>query len=174
MPADATPSDGPPRGAARPARIRPATVLDAEAVAAVELAAWRETYGDRVPDQIYAERARTGAQRWHDSLADPDGPMTWLAHRDGTPVGLARAEAPGAGHVRPLELALLHVLAVERRRGTGARLAELAIGDAPCFVWVAEADEESQAFYLELGFEPDGERRDTLPGGRLPEVRMVR
>lgn len=155
------------------ARIRPATVLDAPAVA-VLLQAWRETYGDQVPEAVYAERAENGLARWQHALADPDRPTTWLAQRDGEAVGIAQAVAVGAGHVRPLELRLLYVLAREQGRRTGTHLLELAVGDAPCQLWVAEGNVRAQEFYRRHGFELDGERRAVEAHGALSEVRMLR
>jgi GNAT superfamily N-acetyltransferase len=156
------------------ARIRPATVLDAAALAAVHLQGWRETYGAKIPEDVYADRAAHGADAWADALSDPDAPTTWIAHRDGEAVGLARAEAPGAGHVRPLELRLLYVLAAEQGRGTGHNLVRLAIGDAPCFLWVEEGNVPARDFYRGLGFELDGASRRTAAHGHLTELRMVR
>jgi ribosomal protein S18 acetylase RimI-like enzyme len=156
------------------ARIRPATVLDAPRIAAVHLRCWHETYGDQVPDEVYAERAANGRAEWERALSDPDGPTTWLAQRDGEAVGFAQAVAPGAGHVRPLELRLLYVVADEQGRRTGTNLMQLAIGDAPCQLWVAESNAYAQGFYRHHGFELDGERREVAAGGALAEVRMVR
>ncbi|MPV38139.1 GNAT family N-acetyltransferase [Georgenia subflava] len=156
------------------ARIRPATVLDAAALAAVHLQGWRETYGAKIPEAVYVDRAEHGTAVWEEMLSDPDAPTTWVAHRDGEPVGLARAEAPGAGNVRPLELRLLYVLAAEQGHGTGHNLVQLAIGDAPCFLWVEEGNVRAQDFYRDLGFELDGATRQTAAQGHLTELRMVR
>ena len=156
------------------ARIRPANVLDAPALAAVHLRCWHETYGDKVPDDVYAERAANGPAEWERALSDPDGPTTWLAQRDGEAVGFAQAVAPGAGHVRPLELRLLYVVAAEQGRRTGTHLLLLAIGDAPCQLWVEEGNSRAQGFYRHHGFEPDGERRAVAARGALTEVRMLR
>ncbi|WP_127131695.1 GNAT family N-acetyltransferase [Georgenia sp. SYP-B2076] len=156
------------------ARIRPATVLDAAAIAGVHLQGWRETYGDRIPEGVYAERAATGGPDWERQLAEPGSSVTWVAQRDGETVGFATAVATGPGHVRPLELRLLYVLAAEQGRRTGLHLLQLAIGDAPCFLWVAESNARAQEFYGRQGFVADGERRHVAAGGLLPEIRMVR
>jgi ribosomal protein S18 acetylase RimI-like enzyme len=156
------------------ARIRPATALDAAAIAAVHLRCWHETYGSEVPDEVYAERAANGAAEWERALSDPDGPTTWLAHREGEAVGFAQAVAPGAGSIRPLELRLLYVVADEHGRRTGTHLLQLAVGDAPCQLWVAEGNTRAQGFYRHHGFELDGERRAVAARGALAEVRMLR
>jgi ribosomal protein S18 acetylase RimI-like enzyme len=156
------------------ARIRPANVLDAPAVAAVHLRCWRETYGEKIPEDVYAEREAAGPGEWERLLSDPDGPTVWLAHRDGEAVGFAMAVAPGAGHVRPLELRLLYVVAQEQGRRTGTHLLQLAVGDAPCQLWVEEGNTSAQGFYRHHGFELDGERRTVAAHGSLTEVRMLR
>jgi GNAT superfamily N-acetyltransferase len=156
------------------ARIRPATVLDADALAAVHLQGWRETYGDLVPAEVYADRAAREPGEWRTVLTDPGPSHTWVAERDGAVVGLATAESAGPGQVRPLELRLLYVLAAEQGRRTGYHLFTLAVGDAPCFLWVAEANARAQAFYRRQGFAADGTRREAAAHGHLPEIRMVR
>jgi len=156
------------------ARIRPANVLDASTIAAVHLRCWHETYGEKVPGEVYAQRESEGPGEWEQLLSDPDGPTVWLAQRDGRAVGVALAVTHGAGHVRPLELRLLHVVAEEHGRRTGTHLLQLAIGDAPCQLWVEEGNTRAQGFYRHHGFELDGERRTWAAGGALTEVRMLR
>lgn len=156
------------------ARIRPASVLDAAALARVHQRGWRETYGDRVPEAVYAERDETLEGQWAARLADPGDTHTWIAERDGEAVGLASARATGPGQVRPLELTLLYVLAAEQGRRTGLHLLRLAVGDAPCFLWVVDGNDRAVDFYRRQGFELDGARREQAAHGLLPELRMVR
>ncbi|MFH5824065.1 GNAT family N-acetyltransferase [Georgenia sp. AZ-5] len=156
------------------ARIRPATVPDAPAIARVHLQCWRETYGDLVPADVYADREAGGAQAWEELLAEPGSNMTWVAERDGELVGFAMAAAEGPAAVRPLQLRFLFVLAAEQGRRTGSHLVELAVGDAPCFLWVVESNTRAQGFYRHQGFEADGARQAVAADGHLPEIRMVR
>ena len=156
------------------ARIRPATFLDAPDIARVHLQCWRETYADLIPAETYAEREATEPLAWETQLAEPGATMTWVALRDGETVGFATAAAAGPHQVRPLELRLLYVLAAEQGRRTGYHLLELAVGDAPCFLWVAETNTRAQAFYARQGFAVDGDRRVVTAGESLPEIRMVR
>ncbi|KAE8763078.1 GNAT family N-acetyltransferase [Georgenia thermotolerans] len=156
------------------ARIRPATVLDAPAIARAHLQAWRETYGELVPAGVYAQREAEGPGRWEAMLADPGATMTWVAQRDDEVVGFATALAAGPAGVRPLQLSRLYVLAAEQGRRTGTHLLELAIGDAPCFLWVAEGNTRAQGFYRSHGFEADGAREPVAAGGHLLAIRMVR
>jgi len=154
------------------ARIRPATVLDAHAVADVHLTCWRETFGDRITADVYAEREANAPGEWQAELAEPARSATWVADREGTVVGFAHAVATGAKEVRPLELRHLFVPVAEQGRRTGTHLLELAIGDAPCQLWVVEDNEQAIGFYRRHSFELDGADREGVGG--LPEVRMVR
>ncbi len=120
----------------RPARIRVATVLDAAAVAAL-------TAGD--------------AASWERRLAEPGASTTWVADRDGTVVGVAVATAAGPGGVRSLEVETFHVAAGETD-DTREHLLELAVGDMPCLVWVAETDQDARDLLARHGFAPDGRR----------------
>ncbi|TRW43358.1 GNAT family N-acetyltransferase [Georgenia yuyongxinii] len=156
------------------ARIRPATALDADAIARAHGHARRETYGDRIPEDVYVDREGRAAGEWEQVLADPGATTTWVAVRDQEVVGFASVEATGPREVRPLQLRLLYVLAAEQGRRTGTHLMELAVGDAPCFLWVAETNTRAQEFYRLHGFVVDGARQ-TEPGmGDIPEIRMVR
>ena len=154
------------------ARVRPATVLDAGPLAEAHRAVWWETYGDVGPEVAHAEPAESAREWWEAALSDPDGATTWLAARDGAVVGLARATAPGAGHVRPLELQLLYVLATEQGRRTGTHLLQMAVGDAPCALWVAADGVRAQGFFRHHGFELDGTREQRWGG--LTVARMLR
>ncbi|WP_159619488.1 GNAT family N-acetyltransferase [Ruania rhizosphaerae] len=156
------------------ARIRIAHAGDAAALHQVHCATWREAYADLVPPEVLDERERTGLTRWEQVLTDDAGMTVWLAHRDGRPVGLARAEAAGVHQVRSLQLSELYVLAGEYGRGTGAHLLELAVGDAPCMLWVARDNARAVAFYRKHGFEADGAEQQVEPWGALPIIRMVR
>ncbi|UNX56426.1 GNAT family N-acetyltransferase [Georgenia sp. TF02-10] len=156
------------------ARIRPATVVDADAIADVHLRCWHETYGEAVPPEVYADRAARRPQQWQDLLADPGPTQTWVAVRGQEIVGFATAAAAGPGQVRPLQFQLLYVLAAEQGRGTGTHLLELAVGDAPCFLWVAETNTHAQRFYARHGFAPDGARQAGPAGWEVTEIRMVR
>lgn len=144
-----------------PARIRPATVLDAAGLARV---------------------AGGTAAGWEERLAEPGARATWVAGRAGEVVGVAVASAAGAGAVRSLELEVLRLAGTETDPGTREHLLELAVGDAPCLVWVPTADADAQAFYARHGFAADGARRGD--GGAVTgaadgavtgaEIRMVR
>ena len=55
----------------------------------------------------------------------------------------------------------------------GPRLLEAAIGDAPAYLWVFEANDRARGFYARQGFEPDGSSKPE-PSFQEPEVRLRR
>lgn len=156
------------------ARIRPAHAGDAEAVHELHCDTWQEAYAELVPDAVLDHQRRHGLSAWQTRLADPTGDAVWLAHRDGVAVGFASASAAGTEEVRSLQLRALYVRAGEYGRGTGANLLQLAVGDAPCYLWVAAENPRAVAFYRKHGFELDGTERRVQRWGDLLTVRMVR
>lgn len=153
------------------AKIRPATPLDAEALAELHARVWRATYAGAVDDAWLEERLARYPRMWEETLADPEGATTWLAHRDGRAVGFARAQAVGAGQVRPLELEAIYLDVDEQGAGTADNLMLMTLGDAPAQLWVWSGQDRARAFYRRHGFVDDG---GTGTFGPLPTVRMVR
>lgn len=153
------------------AKIRPATVLDAPAVAELHARVWRETYAAAVEEAWLEERLARYPQMWEDALAEPEAAPLWLAHREGRAVGFARAAAVGGGEVRALRLESIYVEADDQGSGTADNLMQMTLGDAPAFLWVWSGQERARAFYRRHGFVEDG-ATDTF--GPLPTVRMVR
>ncbi len=156
--------------------IRSARLEDADALAAAHVRAWRETYTDEVPERVYAEMDREGAEHWARRLDDPQGSTTWLAveRESGQVAGFALAEAPGPGDLRPLRLGALYVLTGWQGQGTGQALLQYALGDAPAYLWVAEHNLRAQAFYQRNGFDLDGARHADPRWGGIVDLRMVR
>ncbi|WP_300078202.1 GNAT family N-acetyltransferase [Propioniciclava sp.] len=159
-------------------RIRPATVLDLEAALAMKDAAWRETYGGLVPDEVLAgldARRPAAVQRWEQRLLD--GAYLWLALDGDDVVGVASA---GPRHDDDdvdvlLELQMLYLL--DRVKGTGLAqvLLTTTLGDVDAYLWVLAGNERAIAFYRKQGFEPDGATKSVagMPG-EVRELRMVR
>ena len=134
----------------------------------------KPVYRPALSKDLWLKDDETLEGQWAARLADPGDTHTWIAERDGEAVGLASARATGPGQVRPLELTLLYVLAAEQGRRTGLHLLRLAVGDAPCFLWVVDGNDRAVDFYRRQGFELDGARREQAAHGLLPELRMVR
>lgn len=135
------------------ALIRPAHGGDVDAIHEVHLACWQEAYAEHLPQWVFERRQQQGRAQWEETLQEPSG--VWIAHRDGTAVGFAHASSAGAGAERALELSKLYVRASEYGAGTAGNLLHVAIGDAPCQVWVAHYNTRAQRFYEKMGFHID-------------------
>ncbi|WP_147917883.1 GNAT family N-acetyltransferase [Ruania zhangjianzhongii] len=156
------------------ARIRPAHAGDADALHELHCDTWREAYAELVPDEVFSHQREHGLSEWQARLSDPTGDAVWLAHRDGAAVGFASATATGTQEVRALRLWGLYVRATEYGLGTAANLLQLAVGDAPCYLWVAAGNPRAVAFYRKHGFDLDGTEQQVQRWGDLRTVRMVR
>ncbi|CAI9408633.1 GNAT family N-acetyltransferase [Aestuariimicrobium sp. T2.26MG-19.2B] len=124
---------------------------------------------DRVASQWLGE-AQRGGYYWGvvDSRVPADQGVVW--------VGVAHARAAcEEGAPAPLELAVLHLLEVARGSGIADRLLQMAIGDAPAYLWLPVDNPRVAAFLGRHGFRPDGVTR---PAGGVPvggcETRLVR
>jgi GNAT superfamily N-acetyltransferase len=156
--------------------IRRGEPEDAAAGAALHIACWREAYADIVAPDVLAARTDDLAERterWRALLTD--GPPRWLAvGDDGELIGFSMA-GPGRDDDIDLDLELfaIYVRATHYGTGVAGRLLEAAIGDAPAYLWVFEANGRARAFYERHGFTPDGARKPE-PSFLEPEIRMVR
>ncbi|MEI7600541.1 MAG: GNAT family N-acetyltransferase [Aestuariivirga sp.] len=112
------------------ASCRVPTVADAEAIARLHVAGWREAYAGIVPSTILdnvdvADRIA----RWQDYLAG-DG-VTFLAEEEGAAAGFIRAGALSEPMVAGADghIFALYVLRRHHRRGIGRRLLGLVAGE---------------------------------------------
>lgn len=163
-------------------RIRQAAIEDLPALAAMKAQAWRQTYdlpasflnrlaasSDRTAEH-WAAQARQGTYFW--GVVDTQAPETdqpaW--------VGIAQA-CPARDHEAPesLELAMMYLLDEAKGSGIADRLLQMAVGDAPAYLWVLEGNGRAIRFYARHGFEADGVRRP-LPNEftEVWEQRLVR
>lgn len=159
-----------------PIRYRPATPADAEALARLHVASWREAYAGIVPREVL-DSVDMGERiaRWREHLAT-DG-VTILAEAGGAAAGFIRAGAPpepvvdGAdGHIFALYVRRRH-----HRRGIGrALLARAAAqwrarGGRALSVGVLTENAPAVAFYRAMG--ADFVRAETYrwDGHALPE-----
>jgi GNAT superfamily N-acetyltransferase len=156
--------------------IRPAGIDDAAAGAALHIACWREAYAPFTDPAVLArltDDLEERTERWRSHIAD--GPPRWLAVTDdGELVGFSTA-GPGRDDDIDLDLELyaIYVRASQYGTGVGHRLLQAAIGDAPAYLWVFEANVRARGFYGRQGFEPDGARK-LEPAFQEPEVRLRR
>lgn len=155
--------------------IRPAGPDDAAAGAALHIACWREAYAPFTDPEDLArltDDLEERTERWRSYISA--GPP-WLAVADdGELVGFAAAGSGRDDDIDlDLELYAIYVRASQYGAGVGHRLFRMAIGDAPAYLWVLEANARARGFYRRQGFEPDGARR-IEPEFSKPEVRLRR
>ncbi|HRQ00253.1 MAG TPA: GNAT family N-acetyltransferase [Terrimesophilobacter sp.] len=157
--------------------VRSATVEDADALGAVHVQAWRQTYAHLLsPGLLESVSAERRAERWRSILGGSPDHAQVVAEIDGDIVGFA-ASGPGRDVISPRELQLysIYLLADHQGSGAGQAMLDAVIGDEPAYLWVAEDNPRAQAFYVRNGFALDGERMvDLLEGEPLAQVRMVR
>src|SRR5580700_2258963 len=168
--------------AADPAGIRPAAAADAEAMAELFVAAWRQAYPGVVPDAVLAALDHDRTARWLAGLIDggPDGNtagQTDVAVRDGQVIGFVRygtrTGEPG-GYVFGL-----YVHPAQAGHGTGRALlshAEQRLreqGSDTVSLHVFEANERARRLYAKAGYAPDGSTR-VEPEYEATEVRLVK
>jgi ribosomal protein S18 acetylase RimI-like enzyme len=155
-------------------RVRPATHDDVDALAFVNVTAWREAYGHFLsPEFFESMTVESRRERWRRSV--DDGFPTNVLEVDGEVRGYSSAGIPLTDEKpRDLQLYMIYQLASEYGTGSGQALLDAAIADNPAFVWVAEQNPRAIAFYRRNGFEPDGASIVAEQWENLVEFRMVR
>lgn len=160
--------------------IRRAAVDDADAVARVHVASWREAYADHLP-RTYLDGLEVAdrARRWRDLLADHRG-TTWVAEQEGEVVGFAHLAAARDEDADPGTLEIQSIYLMPAAWGHGAarelmRTMLATVGSAPVTLWVLGANDRARHFYRRHGFQPDGvERTEEIGGTTVLEVRYRR
>ena len=176
------------------ARVRPAVVDDAPAVAAVQQVVWTSAYASFLPPgatEGFEPDAVAAAWSGAISGAGAAGAGVWVATEGDTLVGFVAggpatpddlADATGAVPEDAGSVVAVATLLVEPRwgrRGHAGRLL-VAVADAARgwgaqrgIVWVPERDTASRTFFTRAGWELDGTVRTLDAGGRpLREVRL--
>ncbi len=163
------------------ATIRPAVVEDAEAIARVHLASWREAYQAVIPpEQLAAADESERAEQWRETIegrhgsvlvADLDGDIVGFAH-----VGHSRDEDAGFG---THEIYAIYLEPSAWGRGVARELMRSLLGglpdNAPVTLWALADNERARHFYRRHGFTPDGvERMETAGDSSYLEVRYRR
>jgi ribosomal protein S18 acetylase RimI-like enzyme len=149
--------------------IRPATVADAEAIARVHIAAWRESYAELMPAGVLAGLdADEWTGRWRENLSDPDpATSTFLAiDETGRPAGFGHCRRQRSEKLLPLgfsgEITSLYLLRHIQRRAVGQRLLGemarhlIAHGCDSAAVWAFRDATQARAFYEAQGALPTG------------------
>ena len=148
--------------------LRTVALLDAERVAAFQIACWQEAYRGLVPEAfLNAMDLQIRTEAWRRRIE--------LRERE-VVLAVTGIELVGVARWTPAALTELNTLYVsERARGTGlaARLLEAAIADGPATLWVFSGNARALRFYEKHGFDLEGERRIDAGTG-IEETRLTR
>jgi len=143
-----------------PIHYRPATPADAEALARLHVASWREAYAGIVPQEILDGVDMAGRiARWREHLGQ-DG-ITFVAAAGGELAGFIRAAAPEEPLVAGADghIFALYILRRHARQGIGRQLLARAAaawdgrGGRALSVGVLTENAPAVAFYRALGAE---------------------
>jgi len=167
-----------PRGASFAYVIVPAGPADAEALARVHVASWRESYRGLLPDAFLARMSEPGyVRRFRRELTQPEPHEVVLAAVN--PYGVFGYVAGGPSRARvdgEAEIATLYVLRAAQDRGVGRRLlvgaarALAAQGARSLVISVLRDNLPARGFYEKLGGVADAPRQEPGPGGMVWEV----
>lgn len=156
--------------------VREATVDDADAMADVNAAGWRDGFREIVPEW-YLEKLPI--ERWRREmsagLASPRGDaFTRIGEVDGDFAGYCFVAAPGRevpDDSMEAELVAVYVYESYWGKGVGRALVEEALGQAAklgyeeIVLWTFSRNERALGLYGKLGFELDGGSRPFVPVG---------
>lgn len=158
--------------------IRVPGPADADRIAELHVAAWRETYTHLLPEGFFTpEFVRGRHAMWHWVLDEPrEGQTVRVAEVDGELVGVAFA-GPSMGdgeHPRARHLYSIYVLGAWHGSGAGQALLDETLGDAPAMLWVAKQNPRAIAFYRRNGFAFDGTEQIDPMAPAIIDARMLR
>ena len=161
--------------------VRPATIADVRAIAAVHVEAWRLAYRGQIPDKVL-DRMDLGIrlQLWRERL--PKGSV-FVADQDGLVIGFSDLLACRDKDQDPkvvAELVSIYVHPQRWRTGAGRALCERVLveakqqGYSALTLWVLATNKQAIGFYERMGFQPDGrtKREEISPGIHLAELRF--
>jgi ribosomal protein S18 acetylase RimI-like enzyme len=161
--------------------IFPAGPTDAEALAKVHVASWRETYAGLLPEEFLARMSVAGnAHRFARALTFPAPLDVTLAAAE--PGGLVGYACGGASRQRREGEGEIHTLYLLRRAqgaGLGRALVKgiarvlAANGARSLMISVLRDNLKARGFYESLGGVAEPARREPGPGGVLYEVAYV-
>lgn len=163
--------------------IREAAPADAEAIATVHVASWREGYRGVVPDE-YLDGLDTAerADEWRTVVADLDrGQHVWVAEDEEEVLGFA---VLGPSRDEDADRTTLEIYAIYLEphawgRGVARELMRTVLAHVPdgsaVTLWALDANDRARHFYRRNGFVPDGvEKVEEFGGQYLTELRYRR
>ena len=164
--------------------VRPAARQDAQAIAVVHVATWRDAYAGLMPDEVLAGLdAGQRAERWRERLAAPaDGSFALVFEADGQVRGFVSGGPSREGDTGG-EVYAIYVHPASQGQGAGRRLLAAAAGRlarggfAEASLWVLAGNHSARGFYEAQGWRADGTEqpwRYDDSGPPLTEVRYIR
>ncbi|MCV2393988.1 GNAT family N-acetyltransferase [Actinotalea sp. M2MS4P-6] len=161
--------------------IRPAVVDDADAIAQVHVASWRQAYAGHVP-QAQLDGLDTGSwsRSWRDRIAGRHGTIL-VAEDDGDVIGFVSYGASRDEDASPGTIEIYAIYLEPHAWGHGAarEMMRTLLGSLPdsgtVTLWALASNERARHFYRRHGFTPDGvERMEEIGGASVLEVRYRR
>lgn len=153
--------------------IREPRPADAETIAALHVATWRETYGHLLSDDFFGDEVVGRRRRmWTQILTKPRREdVVRVAEADGELVGFAMSGITDGGMP---QLYMLYVAAEHHGTGVGQRLFDGVLPPGPAVLWVAKENPRAIAFYRRNAFIVDGAEQTDPGTPGIVEARMVR
>lgn len=163
--------------------VRPARPEDAERIAQVQLATWREAYAALLPAEALDVPEVQVAAIWLNAVEAPPSPVhrVLVAMDAHELVGFAASQPATDGDLEPgtVELAALLVEPRWGRRGHGSRLLAATVdlwrtdGATVSVAWAFEADHVTTGFLEAAGWGFDGLGRGLDTGDRVVPQRRL-
>ena len=166
--------------------VRIAWADDADAIAAVQVRAWKVLYADVVPAEALPSDPEPVAAAWRGSLGKPEDARNrvLVALERNRVTGFALtgpASDPDADPITDGELSELTLDPEERGKGHGSRLLQAAVDTLAAdrftraVTWVIATDDGHRKFLTDAGWAPDGAHRELdLDGTGTTTVKQVR
>lgn len=142
--------------------IRRARASDADAIAAVHVAAWREAYAGLLPDRLLRSLSvAEGVEKWRANLGGAATTVLVAERADGALAGFGSCGPQRATKLEQAgyagEIEAIYLLAAEQGRGLGRRMmAEMARDLIArdlrgASLWVLRDNRRARGFYQALG-----------------------
>ncbi len=171
--------------------VRVARAADAERLAHVQVASWREAFAGLVPDAVIAELTSEEAvgqfaEHWQESISSPPTSRHRVhvaVEKPGDPeiLGFAACGPATDEDLWPAtdgELYELHVVPSVAREGHDERLLHAVAdtfaedGFSTAYTWALSGDETRIGFLEAAGWAPDGTRSNLDMGVKVPLIRL--
>ena len=154
------------------AKIRTAHADDCDSLAAVHVAAWKESYSDILPPVAFSNMTIANRTlRWREVFAKADHPV-FVAERGSQIVGFANGgpARPEEALVQQMQLYAIYLLSAAKRQGIGTNLLQcvmrqfLADGANSACVWTLRDAVPARRFYEHQGAQIADEKSEHHDG----------